>query len=136
MQVSDESLMLIAKQGEGSMRDAITLLGRFQENTSDSHIREQLGLMPNDVLQNLVESVARDDRKAVFDILDSNDGGDWPANWTEFVNLFEKLTENRWQTSEFDKLAKKLVYFKNHTYDVMQSSCPKTVISLISTVGV
>jgi DNA polymerase-3 subunit gamma/tau len=129
--VSDESLMLIAQQGEGSLRDAITLLSRFVEDTSDEFIRSQLGLLPASVLNNLVLEVAAGNHGKVFDILDSNSGTDWATNWNEFVKLFGKHVESKWNTSEFSTLSEKLVRFKLRTYDVMQSSCPQAVLGLL-----
>jgi DNA polymerase-3 subunit gamma/tau len=70
--VDDEALGLIARHGNGSFRDSISLLDQIS-NTDDkvtgSTVRTHLGVPPDEVINNLVKALVAHDSKEVLDIL-------------------------------------------------------------------
>jgi DNA polymerase III subunit gamma/tau len=72
IQIGDESLQLIARDAEGSMRDAQTKLDQviaFTGNTiSSEDVATVLGLVGRDLLLDAVEAVANEDASAAFRI--------------------------------------------------------------------
>ena len=62
LKVDDGALSVIGRMAEGSMRDALSLLEQARaycgDNISDQAVRELLGVVPEDALQELVEAIA------------------------------------------------------------------------------
>lgn len=62
LQIDDGSLSVIARMAEGSMRDALSLLEQARaycgDDIKDKEVRELLGVVPEDALQELVEAIA------------------------------------------------------------------------------
>ena len=62
LKIDDGSLSVIARMAEGSMRDALSLLEQARaycgDDIHDKEVRELLGVVPEDALQELVEAVA------------------------------------------------------------------------------
>jgi DNA polymerase III subunit gamma/tau len=62
LQIDDGALSVIARMAEGSMRDALSLLEQARaycgDEIRDREVRELLGVVPEDALQELVESIA------------------------------------------------------------------------------
>jgi len=60
--IDDGALSVIARMAEGSMRDALSLLEQARaycgDEIHDKEVRELLGVVPEDALQELVESIA------------------------------------------------------------------------------
>jgi len=61
LQIDDGALSVIARMAEGSMRDALSLLEQARaycgDNIEDKAVRELLGVVPEDALQELVEAI-------------------------------------------------------------------------------
>lgn len=62
LKVDDGALSVIARMAEGSMRDALSLLEQARaycgDDIQDKEVRELLGVVPEDALQELVEAIA------------------------------------------------------------------------------
>ena len=62
LRVDDGALSVIARMAEGSMRDALSLLEQARaycgDDIQDKEVRELLGVVPEDALQELVEAIA------------------------------------------------------------------------------
>jgi len=62
LKIDDGALSVIARMAEGSMRDALSLLEQARaycgEDIKDKEVRELLGVVPEDALQELVEAIA------------------------------------------------------------------------------
>ena len=62
LQIDDGALSVIARMAEGSMRDALSLLEQARaycgDDIRDKEVRELLGVVPEDALQELVEAIA------------------------------------------------------------------------------
>ncbi|HXX17743.1 MAG TPA: DNA polymerase III subunit gamma/tau [Candidatus Eremiobacteraceae bacterium] len=60
--IDDGALSVIARMAEGSMRDALSLLEQARaycgDDIKDKEVRELLGVVPEDALQELVEAIA------------------------------------------------------------------------------
>src|SRR5437588_7419742 len=60
--IADGAVAVIARMAEGSMRDALSLLEQARayrgENIPDKEVRELLGVVPEDALNELVEAIA------------------------------------------------------------------------------
>jgi len=61
LKIDDGALSVIARMAEGSMRDALSLLEQARaycgDDIKDKEVRELLGVVPEDALQELVESI-------------------------------------------------------------------------------
>jgi DNA polymerase III subunit gamma/tau len=61
LQIEDGALSVIARMAEGSMRDALSLLEQARaycgDDIRDNAVRELLGVVPEDALQELVEAI-------------------------------------------------------------------------------
>jgi len=70
--VTDEALALIARAAEGSMRDAQSAFDQVLAFGGDrievEHVSTVLGLIGRDLLLDMVDTVAREDAAAVFDL--------------------------------------------------------------------
>src|SRR5205814_4477168 len=62
LEIADGAVAVIARMAEGSMRDALSLLEQARaycgENIPDKEVRELLGVVPEDALNELVEAIA------------------------------------------------------------------------------
>jgi DNA polymerase III subunit gamma/tau len=62
LKIDDGALSVIARMAEGSMRDALSLLEQARaycgDDIRDQEVRELLGVVPEDALQELVEAIA------------------------------------------------------------------------------
>jgi len=62
LKIDDGALSVIARMAEGSMRDALSLLEQARaycgDDIQDREVRELLGVVPEDALQELVEAIA------------------------------------------------------------------------------
>ena len=61
LKIDDGALSVIARMAEGSMRDSLSLLEQARaycgDNIADNAVRELLGVVPEDALQELVEAI-------------------------------------------------------------------------------
>jgi DNA polymerase III subunit gamma/tau len=62
LKIADGAVAVIARMAEGSMRDALSLLEQARaycgDNIPDKEVRELLGVVPDDALNDLVEAIA------------------------------------------------------------------------------
>jgi DNA polymerase III subunit gamma/tau len=62
LKIDDGALSVIARMAEGSMRDALSLLEQARaycgDDIKDAEVRELLGVVPEDALQELVEAIS------------------------------------------------------------------------------
>jgi DNA polymerase III subunit gamma/tau len=62
LEIDDGALSVIARMAEGSMRDALSLLEQARaycgDDIKDEEVRELLGVVPEDALQELVEAIS------------------------------------------------------------------------------
>jgi len=62
LKIADGAIAVIARMAEGSMRDALSLLEQARaycgDNIPDKEVRELLGVVPEDALNDLVEAIA------------------------------------------------------------------------------
>ena len=62
LKIADGAVAVIARMAEGSMRDALSLLEQARaycgDNIGDKEVRELLGVVPEDALNELVEAIA------------------------------------------------------------------------------
>jgi DNA polymerase-3 subunit gamma/tau len=62
LKIADGAVAVIARMAEGSMRDALSLLEQARaycgDNIPDKEVRELLGVVPEDALNDLVEAIA------------------------------------------------------------------------------
>jgi DNA polymerase III subunit gamma/tau len=62
LQIADGAVAVIARMAEGSMRDALSLLEQARaycgDNIPDKEVRELLGVVPEDALNELVQAIA------------------------------------------------------------------------------
>jgi DNA polymerase-3 subunit gamma/tau len=74
MEVSDQSLHLIAREAEGSMRDAQSLLDQVRsfsgQKASDEEVVEVLGVVDRKILHEAVRALADGDRARLLQIVD------------------------------------------------------------------
>ena len=74
MEVSDQSLHLIAREAEGSMRDAQSLLDQVRsfsgQKVSDEEVVEVLGVVDRKILHEAVRALAEGDRARLLQIVD------------------------------------------------------------------
>ena len=76
IKIDDEALQLIAKRGEGSFRDSISLLDQISDLTGSENkvitadlVEEMLGLAPHKVIDKIIEAVENRDVNEVVAIL-------------------------------------------------------------------
>lgn len=70
--IDDEALELIAKHGNGSFRDSISLLDQVSnssEKITASVVRHHLGIPPDELIEQLVTSLGASDSKGVLELL-------------------------------------------------------------------
>lgn len=72
--ISDYSLNIIAREGAGSMRDALSLLDKIiaygAEKISDEEVIEILGLIKRDLLHNAASNMIQRDAKGLMELVD------------------------------------------------------------------
>ena len=72
IEIDDEALLMIAKRGEGSFRDSISLLDQLSgldRAITKTDVEDVLGLVPNDRIDALVQSIVDCDLQNVVNIL-------------------------------------------------------------------
>jgi DNA polymerase-3 subunit gamma/tau len=85
LEAADDAVQLIARSADGGMRDGLSLLDQvlaFGEGPlTAARVREVLGLLPDDVYDELLRIVAEHDARAVFALVDRviEAGGDLQA---------------------------------------------------------
>lgn len=80
--ISDEALTIIAKRGDGSFRDSISLLDQLSSLVNDKEeitpklIEDMLGLAPNKMIENIISAVEKNSLDSILKELDraNNEG--------------------------------------------------------------
>src|SRR5947209_12126128 len=74
VQIDDRALSYIVRASEGSMRDAQSLLDQIisfgGQKVADADVRDVLGFIPNEILDQTVDAIADHDSKSLLDIID------------------------------------------------------------------
>src|SRR5262249_25052010 len=97
MTVSDRTLDGIARAGEGSVRDALSVLERVYAfcgaSVDDEDARQILGAVRHEILAAFVEAIAARDAGALLSALDGivEDGHDLVHFWGELVGVVRDL---------------------------------------------
>ena len=95
--ISDTTLERIARAGEGSLRDALSVLERVLafcgSEVQDEDALQVLGAVRTEVLVDFVRGIAARDAEALLSSLDSlvDDGHDLVQFWGEFVGVVRDL---------------------------------------------
>jgi DNA polymerase III subunit gamma/tau len=73
--VEDDALALLAEAGDGSMRDALSILDQAIASTSDQitadGVRQLVGAAPSHTLEQVMEAVAQSDSESVLRLVDT-----------------------------------------------------------------
>ncbi len=129
--IADDALALIARRGDGSFRDSISLLDQLasladeKEGITVSLIEEALGLAPETLVTSLVEAVQHHDLAAVTQLLDQAQAQGIGAG-TLATQLQEHLLQDLAQKPELLPLVDALL-------DVSKSTQPH--IKLLTVLG-
>ena len=135
-----DSLRLVAEAGQGSMRDALTILdrviaagdGRVQEEA----VREQLGIVSAHLVQGVMASLAAGDTAALVDACRelASQGADWATFWRELVLAFRDRLEAEARSGrgphELLRWARMLNLLLSRERDLRDSSLPRVVVEL------
>lgn len=96
IKISDESLEMIARAAEGSMRDSLTILDQvisFSPDIKDSEIKDLLGIPDFNALYDLSLSLIKGDRKRILEIIQelTDKGTDLRSFAKDLMNFFRDL---------------------------------------------
>jgi len=95
--ISDASLDRIARYGEGSVRDSLSVLERViafcGKDVADEDVLNALGAVRSEVLVRMIESFARRDAGAMLEVLDevAGEGRDLLHLWAECIGVLRDL---------------------------------------------
>lgn len=129
--IDDASLALIAKRGDGSFRDSISLLDQLANLADDKKgittelIEETLGLAPREMLGNVLAAVEAHDFQRVVELLQTLQAQGMAAQ-TVASQLIERITENLSDRPQLVPLLDALL-------DVAKSSAPQ--MKLLAVLG-
>jgi DNA polymerase-3 subunit gamma/tau len=134
------SLRLVAEAGQGSMRDALTILDRVisagDGKVLEEAVREQLGIVSAHLVQGVMSALAIGDTAALVEFCRelNEQGADWATFWRELVLAFrDRLeAEARSGRSPQDLLrwARMLHLLLGRERDLRDSSLPRVVVEL------
>jgi DNA polymerase-3 subunit gamma/tau len=134
------SLRLVAEAGQGSMRDALTILDRVisagDGKVLEEAVREQLGIVSAHLVQGVMSALAVGDSAALVEFCRelNEQGADWATFWRELVLAFrDRLeAEARADRSPQDLLrwARMLHLLLGRERDLRDSSLPRVVVEL------
>ena len=112
LQISDIALDRIARAGEGSVRDALSVLERVRafcgESIEDEAVLRVLGAVQSEVLQSFVRGLAARDSAALLDVLDGlvDEGHDLVHFWNETIAVLRDLIYLRAAPGQVDRLTR------------------------------
>lgn len=94
--ITDSALELIARAGDGSMRDALTILDQvtsFSENITEIELQDLLGFTGIEVLSKLTEAVINGDNNTIINIISdlSNSGNDMKIIIKDLLQFIRNL---------------------------------------------
>jgi len=135
-----DSLRLVAEAGQGSMRDALTILDRViaagDGRVLEEAVREQLGIVSAHRVQGVMEALASGDSAALVDHCRAlaEQGADWATFWRELVLAFRDRLELEARSGrgpqELLRWARMLNLLLGRERDLRDSSLPRVVVEL------
>ena len=134
------SLRLVAEAGQGSMRDALTILDRVisagDGAVLEEAVREQLGIVSAHLVQGVMSALAIGDSAALMEACRelTEQGADWATFWRELVLAFRDRLEQEARSSrgpqELLRWARMLNLLLSRERDLRDSSLPRVVVEL------
>jgi DNA polymerase-3 subunit gamma/tau len=134
------SLRLVAEAGQGSMRDALTILDRVisagDGKVLEEAVREQLGIVSAHLVQGVLSALAIGDTAALVELCRelADQGADWATFWRELVQAFRDRLEQEARAArgpqELLRWARMLHLLLSRERDLRDSSLPRVVVEL------
>jgi len=134
------SLRLVAEAGQGSMRDALTILDRViaagDGRVLEEAVREQLGIVSAHLVQGVMSALAIGDTAALVEACRelNEQGADWATFWRELVLAFRDRLEQEARAArspqELLRWARMLSLLLGRERDLRDSSLPRVVVEL------
>jgi DNA polymerase-3 subunit gamma/tau len=134
------SLRLVAEAGQGSMRDALTILDRVisagDGTVLEEAVREQLGIVSAHLVQGVMAALAIGDSPALMDACRelTEQGADWATFWRELVLAFRDRLEVEARSGrgpqDLLRWARMLNLLLSRERDLRDSSLPRVVVEL------
>jgi DNA polymerase-3 subunit gamma/tau len=135
-----DSLRLVAEAGQGSMRDALTILDRVISAgdgvVQEEAVREQLGIVSAHLVQGVMSALAIGDTAALVEACRelAEQGADWATFWRELVLAFRDRLEQEARSArgpqELLRWARMLNLLLSRERDLRDSSLPRVVVEL------
>jgi DNA polymerase-3 subunit gamma/tau len=135
-----DSLRLVAEAGQGSMRDALTILDRVisagDGRVAEEAVREQLGIVSAHLVQGVMSALAIGDTAALVEACRelAEQGADWATFWRELVLAFRDRLEQEARADrgpqELLRWARMLNLLLSRERDLRDSSLPRVVVEL------
>src|ERR1035438_1653630 len=133
-------LRLGAEAGQGSMRDALTILDRVisagDGKVLEEAVREQLGIVSAHLVQGVMSALAIGDTAALVEACRelAEQGADWATFWRELVLAFRDRLEEEARAArgphELLRWARMLSLLLGRERDLRDSSLPRVVVEL------
>ena len=140
VEVEPGSLRLVAEAGQGSMRDALTILDRVisagDGKVEEEAVREQLGIVSAHLVQGVMSALAIGDTAALVEACRelAEQGADWATFWRELVLAFRDRLEEEARAArgpqELLRWARMLSLLLSRERDLRDSSLPRVVVEL------
>jgi len=134
------SLRLVAEAGQGSMRDALTILDRVisagDGKVMEEAVREQLGIVSAHLVQGVMSALAIGDTADLVEACRelAEQGADWATFWRELVLAFRDRLEQEALAArgpqELLRWARMLNLLLGRERDLRDSSLPRVVVEL------
>ena len=134
------SLRLVAEAGQGSMRDALTILDRVisagDGTVLEEAVREQLGIVSAHLVQGVLSALSIGDTAALVEACRAlnEQGADWATFWRELVLAFRDRLEAEARAArgpqELLRWARMLNLLLSRERDLRDSSLPRVVVEL------
>ncbi|WP_257303916.1 DNA polymerase III subunit gamma/tau [Geothrix campi] len=134
------SLRLVAEAGQGSMRDALTILDRViaagDGKVLEEAVREQLGIVSAHLVQGVMSALAIGDTAALVEACRelNEQGADWATFWRELVLAFRDRLEQEARAArgpqDLLRWARMLQLLLSRERDLRDSSLPRVVVEL------
>jgi len=134
------SLRLVAEAGQGSMRDALTILDRVisagDGKVMEEAVREQLGIVSAHLVQGVMSALTIGDTASLVEACRelAEQGADWATFWRELVLAFRDRLEQEARSNrgpqELLRWARMLHLLLSRERDLRDSSLPRVVVEL------
>lgn len=134
------SLRLLAEAGQGSMRDALTILDRViaagDGRVAEELVREQLGIVPAVRVQAILAALLEGNAGRILDECNAlaSLGTDWISFWRELMMAYrdrlEAETRRGAAPHEVVRLARMLHLLLQRERDLRDTSLPQVVVEL------